>query len=204
MGSISKGAVCECKVSRLLNQILFLKFYFFPRRSQLHLTLLIPSSDLSFRFLVKASHDYTPQLLNPDIPLEWSQILQIILPFPTTCPICLTPEPIVPRITKCGHVYCLSCILHYLELSDKKWRKCPICYESIYESDLKSIHVIDSHLSLTCSSNSSLVIRGVVDEWGIEQSGEFSMTLMQRSMVIIVNNFHSFNSNSFFFLLSEK
>ena len=36
-----------------------------------------------------------------------------------------------------GHVYCWPCILHYLALSDAKWRKCPICYESVYGSELK-------------------------------------------------------------------
>ena len=35
-----------------------------------------------------------------------------------------------------------SCILHYLSLSDKPWRKCPICFESIYKHDLKSVRVI--------------------------------------------------------------
>jgi len=31
--------------------------------------------------------------------------------------------------------------LHYLSLSDKAWRKCPICYESIYKKDLKSVRI---------------------------------------------------------------
>ena len=34
-----------------------------------------------------------------------------------------------------------SCILHYLSLSDKVWRKCPICFESIYKKDLKSVRI---------------------------------------------------------------
>lgn len=42
-------------------------------------------------------------------------------------------------MTRCGHVYCWPCILHYLALSDKKsWRKCPICYEAVHIGDLKS------------------------------------------------------------------
>ena len=41
------------------------------------------------------------------------------------------------KITRCGHMYCWPCLLHYLSLSDKAWRKCPICYESIYKDDLK-------------------------------------------------------------------
>lgn len=35
------------------------------------------------------------------------------------------------------HIYCWPCVLHYLALSDKTWRKCPICYEAIHVGDLK-------------------------------------------------------------------
>jgi hypothetical protein len=31
------------------------------------------------------------------------------------------------------------CILHYLELGDTKWRKCPVCADSIHAKDLKSV-----------------------------------------------------------------
>lgn len=42
-------------------------------------------------------------------------------------------------MTRCGHVYCWPCILHYLALSEKKsWRKCPICYEAVHIGDLRS------------------------------------------------------------------
>lgn len=53
------------------------------------------------------------------------------------CPICLFP-PIAAKMTKCGHVYCFPCILHYLALSDKEWRKCPICYDAVRLPDLRS------------------------------------------------------------------
>jgi len=52
------------------------------------------------------------------------------------CPICLD-TPCAARITKCGHIYCWPCILHYLELDHRSWRKCPICHEAIHKSDLK-------------------------------------------------------------------
>lgn len=48
-------------------------------------------------------------------------------------------------MTRCGHIYCSSCILHYLSLSDKSWRKCPICYESIHRPDLKSVSSKNNH-----------------------------------------------------------
>lgn len=48
-------------------------------------------------------------------------------------------------MTRCGHIYCSSCILHYLSLSDKSWRKCPICFESIHRPDLKSVSSKNNH-----------------------------------------------------------
>lgn len=53
-------------------------------------------------------------------------------------------------MTRCGHVYCWPCILHYLALSDKKsWRKCPICYEAVHIGDLKSA-VAKPHRNYNC------------------------------------------------------
>jgi len=77
---------------------------------------------------------------DPDVLVDWNAI-QLIY-FPTheqqNCPICLYP-PTAAKMTKCGHVYCWSCILHYLSLTNKSWNKCPICHEAIHESDLKSV-----------------------------------------------------------------
>lgn len=53
-----------------------------------------------------------------------------------SCPICLYP-PLAARITRCGHIFCWPCVLHYLSLSDKSWSKCPICYEAVHTADLK-------------------------------------------------------------------
>lgn len=56
-------------------------------------------------------------------------------------------------MTRCGHVYCWPCILHYLALSDKKsWRKCPICYEAVHIGDLKSA-VSKPHRNYNCGES---------------------------------------------------
>ncbi|KAG5676281.1 hypothetical protein PVAND_006129 [Polypedilum vanderplanki] len=93
------------------------------------------------QFIVKedAKYDYKPFKITPDALVEWDQIVKILISSneESQCPICLYP-PKAARMTKCGHVFCFSCALHYLSLSDKKWRKCPICYESVYLTDLKS------------------------------------------------------------------
>src|SRR5579883_2956913 len=91
---------------------------------------------------------------DPDRLVDWDRIEEILIDTHSSssgstttttttlsCPICLH-EPTAGKMTKCGHVYCWPCILHYLSLSDKPWRKCPICFESIYKSDLKSVRVV--------------------------------------------------------------
>jgi len=93
------------------------------------------------QFVVKASEDYTVHLADPDTPVHWEQIEQVVLKTTSTvpsCPICLYP-PKAAKIARCGHVFCWPCILHYLSLSDHSWRKCPICYDAIHRPDLKSV-----------------------------------------------------------------
>ena len=91
------------------------------------------------------------------------------------------PFPIAAKITRCGHVYCWSCVLHYLALvsnyhyrvnpeslkflclqGEKKWRKCPICYESIYKQDLKryTVHVLVSlvRFPIVCTLYSEICV----------------------------------------------
>ena len=81
------------------------------------------------------------------------------------CPICLAPS-VLPRITKCGHIFCFVCTLQYLGPEFRKYffylyypinyltltlsniyiyiyiykfRKCPICSDKISRDDLKSV-----------------------------------------------------------------
>ena len=86
--------------------------------------------------------DYSVHMHDPDLLVEWDKIEEIHLDSADTiaCPICLHP-PSAGKMTKCGHIYCWPCVLHYLSLSDKPWRKCVICFESIYKRDLKSVRV---------------------------------------------------------------
>jgi hypothetical protein len=92
------------------------------------------------QFIVKESGDYLVHAVDPDILVDWDLVEQVRIGSNTvpSCPICLYP-PTAAKITRCGHVYCWSCILHYLSLGEKSWRKCPICYESIHQKDLKSV-----------------------------------------------------------------
>ncbi|KAG0353198.1 hypothetical protein BC939DRAFT_527606 [Gamsiella multidivaricata] len=97
----------------------------------------------NFRFLMNPRRDYEVFTMDADVRVEWDDIEQVLISVPQSCPICLQ-TPVAGRITKCGHVYCFSCILHYLALSEssKAWRKCPICWDAIYEKDLKSVRTV--------------------------------------------------------------
>ncbi|KAJ7762393.1 hypothetical protein DFH07DRAFT_409769 [Mycena maculata] len=114
-----------------------------------------------YRFVMNPNGDYTVHFADPDIFFQWQDILQVIIPRSsalasaaasgeqigrdeghTTCPICLSP-PTAPRMTKCGHVFCFPCILHYLNTSENKWARCPICFDSVNEKQLKSVKWFD-------------------------------------------------------------
>jgi len=111
------------------------------------------------QFLVKASGDYSVQIVDPDIPVDWQFIEEVKLftsgSDPLSCPICLFP-PRPGKIGRCGHVFCWPCILHYLALSDDDYRKCPICYDNIHRQDLKSVRVIPQE---TYSTGSFIELR---------------------------------------------
>lgn len=90
------------------------------------------------QFVVRADIDWKPYTQSADQLVEWSAVEQVHVQSTEEpqCPICLY-HPVAGKMTRCGHVYCWPCVLHYLALSDKSWRKCPICYEAIHASDLK-------------------------------------------------------------------
>lgn len=94
------------------------------------------------QFIVKASGDYSVHAADPDTLVDWGMIEQVHLKTSgtdlTSCPICLFP-PTAAKISRCGHVFCWPCILHYLALSDDSYRKCPICDQDIEKADLKSV-----------------------------------------------------------------
>ena len=64
------------------------------------------------------------------------------------CPICLLETPVAPRMTHCGHIACLPCFIRYFADEDVatglrgtslKFRNCPICWDSIQFSEIKSV-----------------------------------------------------------------
>ncbi|XP_046463369.1 RING finger protein 10-like [Daphnia pulex] len=96
------------------------------------------------QFVVKADGDYTVYLADPDLLVPWESIEQIRIwgSEVGSCPICLHP-PVAAKMTRCGHIYCWPCILHFLALSDKPSRPCPICDVSVRIQDLKSVVALE-------------------------------------------------------------
>ncbi|XP_040272434.1 RING finger protein 10 [Bufo bufo] len=92
------------------------------------------------QFVVLEDQDYSVHFTDPDTLVSWDLVEQVRISCHEvpSCPICLYP-PIAAKITRCGHIYCWACILHYLSLSEKDWSRCPICYSSVIKKDLKSV-----------------------------------------------------------------
>ncbi|XP_076586074.1 E3 ubiquitin-protein ligase RNF10 [Chaetodon auriga] len=97
------------------------------------------------QFVVSDDQDYKAHFTDPDTLVNWDCVQQVRIyshEVPS-CPICLYP-PLAARITRCGHIFCWPCMLHYLSLSDKSWSKCPICYEAVHTADLKSVVAMET------------------------------------------------------------
>ncbi|CAP61720.1 uncharacterized protein PODANS_4_2890 [Podospora anserina S mat+] len=103
----------------------------------------------NYRFVVTPEGDYTVQASDADQHIEWTDVLQVIASTEsqqTSCPICLS-EPVAPRMAKCGHIFCLPCLMRFMnttvgdgtETKQPKWRKCPICEDSIQLSDVRPV-----------------------------------------------------------------
>eukprot|EP00092_Neocalanus_flemingeri_P016584 GFUD01017944.1.p1 GENE.GFUD01017944.1~~GFUD01017944.1.p1 ORF type:complete len:763 (-),score=229.83 GFUD01017944.1:609-2897(-) len=107
------------------------------------------------QFIVKAAGDYSVHAADPDTLVDWDLVEQVHLKTSgtdlTSCPICLFP-PTAAKISRCGHVFCWPCILHYLALSDDSYRKCPICDQDIEKKDLKSVVAVPQENFSTGSS----------------------------------------------------
>ncbi|KAK0131449.1 RING finger protein 10 [Merluccius polli] len=97
------------------------------------------------QFVVTDDQDYKAHFTDPDTLVNWDCVQQVRIyshEVPS-CPICLYP-PVAAHITRCGHIFCWPCMLHYLSLADKSWSTCPICYEAVHTTDLKSVVAMET------------------------------------------------------------
>lgn len=82
----------------------------------------------SCQFVLKECGDYTVNLTDPDVRIDWNQIEEIVLRGNTVakCPICLC-EPVAGRVGHCGHPICWACALHYTDVHEQRVPPCPVC-----------------------------------------------------------------------------
>jgi hypothetical protein len=104
----------------------------------------------NYRFIVRPDREYHAQAVDADVYVGWDAVLQVLASAETqstSCPICLS-TPVAPRMAKCGHIFCLPCLIRYMHSSDEnnpppekraRWKKCPICEDSIYISETRPV-----------------------------------------------------------------
>ncbi|ORZ02547.1 hypothetical protein BCR43DRAFT_481714 [Syncephalastrum racemosum] len=77
------------------------------------------------------------------------------------CPICLSEDPLAARVSRCGHVFCLPCILHYFDLAEEntRIRACPVCGDAITAAeDLKLVKKTEHHVAVRLQEPVNLVL----------------------------------------------
>ncbi|KAF4161739.1 hypothetical protein CNMCM6936_003112 [Aspergillus lentulus] len=104
----------------------------------------------NYRFIVNPTRSYHAQAANADVHLDWDSVLQVLVSAQTqstSCPICLS-TPVAPRMARCGHIFCLPCLIRYMHSTDDdapvpekkaRWKKCPICWDSICISEIRPV-----------------------------------------------------------------
>lgn len=112
--------------------------------------------NLNYKFIVDGRKQYQAQQLDPNVPVDTGDIIQIIVPKGPSCPICLTKDLVAPRmITSCGHMLCLTCLLSLLsnevpvhmkresKAIVEKYNDCPLCGSIIRKSNVKPVKIMD-------------------------------------------------------------
>lgn len=99
----------------------------------------------SFRLFVEnATPDVLGAAVHADALLDWGSVrrVELLCEQAPKCPICLEESLVVPKITRCGHLFCLPCVMRYFlllrEYNGKQYQRCPICNEQVAPEDLIS------------------------------------------------------------------
>ena len=104
----------------------------------------------NYRFIVSPDRNYHAQAANADVHLDWNTVLQVLVSAQTqaaSCPICLS-TPVAPRMARCGHIFCLPCLIRYMHAADDsqpvpekkaRWKTCPICWDTVYISETRPV-----------------------------------------------------------------
>lgn len=107
----------------------------------------------NYRFVVSPEGTYEKHAVDADAHLDWNSVMQVIASSESqasSCPICLS-EPVAPRMAKCGHIFCLPCMIRFqnsVSNEDEaksgrglRWKKCPICEDTIYLHEIRPVRL---------------------------------------------------------------
>lgn len=131
----------------------------------------------NYRFIVDPKGDYRAQAMDADVHLDWTTVLQILVSAQsqsTNCPICLS-TPVAPRMAKCGHIFCLPCLIRYMHSTDDtnpipekkaRWKKCPICWDSVYISETRPVRWFQGQEGETPREGGDVVLRLITRQPG--------------------------------------
>ncbi|KAH6652630.1 hypothetical protein BKA67DRAFT_691980 [Truncatella angustata] len=131
----------------------------------------------NYRFVVDPNGEYTAQARDADKHLDWNHVQQIVASTEsqsTSCPICLS-EPVAPRMAQCGHIFCLPCMIRFLnsssdeEISSRKearWKKCPICEDTFKMAETRPVRFYAGQESPLPEPGHDVVLRLMVRESG--------------------------------------
>jgi hypothetical protein len=103
----------------------------------------------NYRFIVDPRGDYRAQSVDADVHLDWNNVLQILASEysqEASCPICLG-TPVAPRMARCGHIFCLPCLIRYMHSDDEgkipekraRSKKCPLCFDTVYITETRPV-----------------------------------------------------------------
>ncbi|KAK8068988.1 hypothetical protein PG994_005604 [Apiospora phragmitis] len=131
----------------------------------------------NYRFVVSPNGDYTAQASDANKHVDWSDVLQVLASTKsqsTSCPICLS-EPVAPRMARCGHIFCLPCLLRFMnstsedEHSSRKearWKKCPICEDSFKLAETRPVRFYAGQENPLPRPGEDVVLRLMMRETG--------------------------------------
>ncbi|KAI4675776.1 uncharacterized protein J4E88_007811 [Alternaria novae-zelandiae] len=144
----------------------------------------------NYRFIVDPRADYRAQSVDADVHLDWNNVLQILaseLSQDASCPICLG-TPLAPRMARCGHIFCLPCLIRYMHSEDdakprdKRARssKCPLCFDTIYASETRPVRWYTGQEGEPPREGGDVVLRLAVRSAGstlaMPRDGAYAMT----------------------------
>lgn len=78
-------------------------------------------------------------------------------------------------MAKCGHIFCLPCLIRYMHSSEDsepipqkraRWKKCPICWDSIYVSETKPVRWFSGQEGPAPREGEDVVLRLVMRQPG--------------------------------------